>query len=153
MLDAPNPLSPSATEPHRDDEHASLIDASWDRSRRFGLERRETPDFHALTRSDLRLLREQHGELMMHAAPVMETLHQQIVDTDSMVALTDAHGVVLHSIGDASFEPHCAEARALGIEPCILRLPGLGLDIDTPSDLAALRAMAPLPAATTVTAP
>ena len=104
MLDAPNPLSPSATEPHRDDEHASLIDASWDRSRRFGLERRETPDFHALTRSDLRLLREQHGELMMHAAPVMETLHQQIVDTDSMVALTDAHGVVLHSIGDASFE-------------------------------------------------
>jgi len=44
--------------------------------------------------------------------------------------------------GDSSFDPHCAEARALGIEPRILRLPGLGLDIDTPDDLAALRATA-----------
>jgi 2-phospho-L-lactate guanylyltransferase len=46
--------------------------------------------------------------------------------------------------GDASFEPHCAEARALGLEPRILRLPGLGLDIDTPDDLALLRAVAPV---------
>jgi 2-phospho-L-lactate guanylyltransferase len=45
--------------------------------------------------------------------------------------------------GDASFEPHCAEARALGIEPRILRLPGLGLDIDTPDDLALFRAAEP----------
>jgi 2-phospho-L-lactate guanylyltransferase len=46
--------------------------------------------------------------------------------------------------GDASFAPHCAEARALGIEPRILHLPGLGLDIDTPDDLALFRAAEPV---------
>jgi len=39
--------------------------------------------------------------------------------------------------GDDSFFPHLAAARADGIEPEILRLPGIGLDIDTPDDLAA----------------
>lgn len=36
--------------------------------------------------------------------------------------------------GDVSFEPHRAAARARGIEPTVLRLPGLGLDIDTVED-------------------
>jgi len=40
--------------------------------------------------------------------------------------------------GDASFEPHVARARSLGIEPRIVERPGLGLDIDHPHDLAAL---------------
>jgi 2-phospho-L-lactate guanylyltransferase len=42
--------------------------------------------------------------------------------------------------GDDSFFPHLAAARACGIEPAILRLPGIGLDIDTPEDLAAFLA-------------
>ncbi len=33
----------------------------------------------------------------------METLHAQIVDTQSMVLLTDDHGVILHSLGDSDF--------------------------------------------------
>jgi 2-phospho-L-lactate guanylyltransferase len=45
--------------------------------------------------------------------------------------------------GAASFAPHCAAARALGLEPRILRLTGLGLDIDTPDDLALYRGLAP----------
>jgi 2-phospho-L-lactate guanylyltransferase len=40
--------------------------------------------------------------------------------------------------GDDSFTPHQAAARDRGIEPKILRLSGLGLDIDTPDDLLAL---------------
>ncbi len=40
--------------------------------------------------------------------------------------------------GDDSFRPHCEAARRRGIEPTILQLPGLGLDIDTPDDLASL---------------
>jgi len=40
--------------------------------------------------------------------------------------------------GDDSFFPHLAAARAVGIEPTIVRLSGLALDIDTPADLAAL---------------
>jgi 2-phospho-L-lactate guanylyltransferase len=39
--------------------------------------------------------------------------------------------------GDDSFFPHLAAARAHGIEPTILKLPGIGLDIDQPDDLRA----------------
>jgi 2-phospho-L-lactate/phosphoenolpyruvate guanylyltransferase len=48
------------------------------------------------------------------------------------------------SFGVASFEPHVAAARAAGVAPRILDLPGLGLDIDTPDDLAELIARGPL---------
>ena len=39
--------------------------------------------------------------------------------------------------GDDSFLPHLAAARALGIEPTIVKLPGVGLDIDQPDDVRA----------------
>jgi 2-phospho-L-lactate guanylyltransferase len=39
--------------------------------------------------------------------------------------------------GDDSFLPHLEAARQAGLEPKILRLPGVGLDIDNPADLAA----------------
>jgi len=39
--------------------------------------------------------------------------------------------------GENSFFPHLAAARACGIEPQILTLPRLGLDIDRPEDLTA----------------
>lgn len=40
--------------------------------------------------------------------------------------------------GDDSFFPHLAAARALGIEPTIVKLPGIALDIDQPEDVQAL---------------
>jgi 2-phospho-L-lactate guanylyltransferase len=39
--------------------------------------------------------------------------------------------------GDDSFVPHLAAARRIGIEPKVVRLAGIGLDIDNPRDLAA----------------
>jgi 2-phospho-L-lactate guanylyltransferase len=45
--------------------------------------------------------------------------------------------------GDDSFLPHLAAARALGIEPTIVALPGVGLDIDQPQDLAAFMQATP----------
>jgi 2-phospho-L-lactate guanylyltransferase len=39
--------------------------------------------------------------------------------------------------GDDSYFPHLAAARQGGIEPTIVRLPGIGLDIDHPIDLLA----------------
>ena len=42
--------------------------------------------------------------------------------------------------GEDSFFPHLAAARACGIDPAVLPLPGIGLDIDTPDDLAAFLA-------------
>lgn len=40
--------------------------------------------------------------------------------------------------GNDSFRPHLAVAAERGIEPTVVRLPGIGLDIDTPADLLAL---------------
>jgi coenzyme F420-0:L-glutamate ligase/coenzyme F420-1:gamma-L-glutamate ligase len=41
--------------------------------------------------------------------------------------------------GEPSFADHLAAARARGIEPVVLHLPGAGLDIDRPEDVDALR--------------
>jgi 2-phospho-L-lactate/phosphoenolpyruvate guanylyltransferase len=43
--------------------------------------------------------------------------------------------VVPLRFGEDSYFPHLAAARACGIEPCVVRLPGLALDIDNPRDL------------------
>ena len=45
--------------------------------------------------------------------------------------------------GDDSYFPHLMTARAAGIEPTIVRLPGLGLDIDHPADLRAFMRATP----------
>lgn len=45
--------------------------------------------------------------------------------------------------GDDSYFPHLMAARAQGIEPVVLRLPGIGLDIDHPADLRAFVAAKP----------
>lgn len=44
--------------------------------------------------------------------------------------------------GDDSFLPHLAAARTLGLDPKIVRLAGIGLDIDHPRDLAAFMGIA-----------
>ena len=48
-------------------------------------------------------------------------------------------GAVPLRFGDNSFFPHLDAARRAGIIPRVVPLPGFGLDIDTPDDLAALR--------------
>ena len=40
--------------------------------------------------------------------------------------------------GEPSFENHLAEARRRGLDPRVLSLPGLALDVDSPDDLASL---------------
>ena len=44
--------------------------------------------------------------------------------------------------GNDSFLPHLAAARALGLEPKIVHLSGIGLDVDHPRDLAAFLGIA-----------
>jgi 2-phospho-L-lactate guanylyltransferase len=39
------------------------------------------------------------------------------------------------TFGDDSFVPHLKTAKNLGIEPVVVRLPGIGRDIDNPADL------------------
>lgn len=48
--------------------------------------------------------------------------------------------VLPFGFGEDSFLPHLATARGLGIDPAVIKLPGLGLDIDRPDDLLAFLA-------------
>lgn len=69
----------------------------------LGLTRIERPDFEPLLRTDLAVARERNQRLFTHAAPVMEMLFEQIVDTESMIVLADVSGTILHSVGDDKF--------------------------------------------------
>jgi transcriptional regulator of acetoin/glycerol metabolism len=82
---------------------AQRIEQSHLRCAALGLSRIEKPDFEPMVRGDLALARERNQRLFTHAAPVMEMLFEQIVNTESMIVLTDAQGTILHSIGDDEF--------------------------------------------------
>ncbi|KQU87852.1 Fis family transcriptional regulator [Variovorax sp. Root318D1] len=80
-----------------------LIEQWHQRCAALGLSRVERPDFEPMRRSDLVVARERNQRLFTHAAPVMEMLLEQIVDTDSMIVLADTTGTILHSVGDDRF--------------------------------------------------
>lgn len=79
------------------------IQKAHERSETFGLHASGRPDYDVLSGVGLELKREQNRVLCVHATPVMETLHEQIVNTQSMIVLTNAEGLILHSIGDDDF--------------------------------------------------
>jgi transcriptional regulator of acetoin/glycerol metabolism len=81
----------------------AVIASSHRRSQHFGLRADLRPDFDPLSVSALSALVEQNRMLYNHALPAMETLYQQIANTHNSVLLTDARGVILHSLGDADF--------------------------------------------------
>ena len=82
---------------------AGLISQSHRRSLAHGLSAQDEPDFSSPGRGLLADVLEENKFLFQHAAPVMETLYDQIVNTHSMVLLTSARGMVLHSLGDTDF--------------------------------------------------
>jgi len=98
--------SADGTQPLRapiDGIHAEAIERSHERCNALGLRRSESPDYSPLGRPDLNEVRERNQRLFTHAAPIMEMLCEQVINTQSMVLLTDARGTVLHSIGDDDF--------------------------------------------------
>ncbi len=102
-LQAEEPRRPVASALQLPEEHVERIDQSHERCQALGLSRIERPDFSPLGRTDLSVVRERNQRLYAHASPVMEMLHDQIVESKSMVVLTDATGVILHSIGVDDF--------------------------------------------------
>jgi transcriptional regulator of acetoin/glycerol metabolism len=77
---------------------------SWQRSAQAGLTPGGRPQGapHASAPQLARALDLQR-DLVAHATPVMEFLYEQTRDTDSMVILADAQGMLLHALGDAGF--------------------------------------------------
>ena len=78
--------------------------ARWhERARQLGLREQFHPDFCPVSRCELARLADQHRSLYTHAIPVMEVLHEQILNTHSMVILTDSSGLILDALSDADF--------------------------------------------------
>ncbi len=92
----------------------AVIETSWRRCLEAGLEWGNAPDFDPLRRDALETMRERDADLISHARPVMETLHEQIANTQSMVVLSDASGYILHSLGDNDF---LARAQTVALAP------------------------------------
>lgn len=95
-------------------QHLARIEQSHQRCAALGLSRIGRPEHAPLPRADLGQVLERHRRLFQHAAPVMELLHEQIVDTHSMVVLCDATGTIIHSIGDPDF---LARASQVALQP------------------------------------
>ena len=91
-----------------------FIERSHQRSAALGLKRAERFGFDPMVRSDLAVARERNQRLYVHAAPVMQMLFEQIVNTESMIVLTDAQGTILHSVGDDEF---LARANKVALAP------------------------------------
>ena len=96
------------------EEHIHVIDQSHLRCVALGVSRIERPDHSPLGRSDFTVVRDRNRRLFDHAAPVMEMLHGQIINSQSMVVLTDATGTILHSTGDDEF---LARASKVALQP------------------------------------
>ncbi|MBV8037470.1 sigma-54-dependent Fis family transcriptional regulator [Roseateles sp.] len=91
----------------------AFIERSHQRSEALGLKRSDC-GLAPLIRSDLNVARERNQRLYTHAAPVMQLLYEQIVNTESMIVLTDAQGTILHAVGDDGF---LARAHRVALAP------------------------------------
>ncbi|AQV97186.1 sigma-54-dependent Fis family transcriptional regulator [Cupriavidus necator] len=95
-------------------ERTELIAQAHQRSESYGLRPYESPDFCPVLQSELKTRIERSQSLFTYALPVMETLYDQIVNTQSMVILADADGLILHSMGDDDF---LARADKVALRP------------------------------------
>jgi 2-phospho-L-lactate/phosphoenolpyruvate guanylyltransferase len=64
-------------------------------------------------------------------------------DLGSNTIICSPPDAVLLRFGEDSFYPHLDAARARGIDPLIIRHPGIGMDIDNPVDLVTFLKMSP----------
>ena len=111
---SPEPARPIAAGLKLGVEHGDTIDQSHLRCAALGVSRIQRPDHSPLGRADLAVVRERNLRLHDHAAPVMEMLHEQIINTENMVVLCDATGTIIHSIGDDDF---LARASKVALQP------------------------------------
>jgi len=93
------------------------IGRSWQRCRSSGLDHAGRPVFDPLTGRDLTEASERNRALTAQALPIMEGLYRQIVDTESMIILTDASGLILHSLGDDVF---LKRAEKVALQPGVV---------------------------------
>jgi 2-phospho-L-lactate/phosphoenolpyruvate guanylyltransferase len=74
-----------------------------------------------------------------HRSPPSFTIAPAHDERGSNAVLVSPPDAVPLTFGDDSFYPHLRTARQHRIEPTIVRLPGVALDIDAPADIQAFR--------------
>lgn len=86
------------------DSHFEFIRRAHERSLGAGLTHEAKVDIGPVASgSDLKIIVEKNRQLRSSALPFMETLHEQIMGTHSMVILTDSSGTVIEALGDNEF--------------------------------------------------
>jgi len=81
--------------------------------------------------------------LAAHRAAPSFTIVPAHDDLGSNAVLCSPPDAVRLRFGEDSFYPHLDAARSRGIEPLVVRQPGIGMDIDNPADLVAFLRMSP----------
>ena len=99
-------------------------------------------DIPLIEAADIRHLLAAHCEDVRRNGRAFSIVPARDQRGSNAVACSPAAAVPLR-FGDDSFLPHLAAARARGIEPRVLQLARIALDIDTPDDLAQLLAATP----------
>ena len=89
--------------------------------------------------ADIPLIKPSEVTAVLHAAPEKGSVLVPAADGRGTNAIFRRPAALFPlRFGNDSFKPHLAAARATGNPSLVLSLPGIALDIDKPSDLAAL---------------
>ena len=92
-------------------------------------------DIPLVQADDIRRLLEAHGDATCRDARAFIIVPARDERGSNAIVCSPAGAVPL-TFGVDSFLPHLAAATRCGIEPTVLRLPRVALDIDTPDDMA-----------------
>lgn len=90
------------------------VASSWQRCLDRGLDAEARQDIDVLSRRELEDSRDRNRFLTHQALPAMASLYEQIRNTRCMVILTDASGLILHSLGDDDF---IEKAQRVALQP------------------------------------
>jgi 2-phospho-L-lactate/phosphoenolpyruvate guanylyltransferase len=120
--------------------HTAAVAAAALRLDANGLDMLTLPaDIPLVQPEDIRRLLAVHADAVARAARGFGIAPSRD-ERGSNAVLCSPAGAVPLRFGDNSFFPHLAAAKACGIEPVVVRLPRVALDIDAPADVALLLA-------------
>jgi transcriptional regulator of acetoin/glycerol metabolism len=90
------------------------IERSWQRCVDQGLDPGVPRTPERVASSHLKEAQERNLALLAQARPLMQSLYEQIVESGSMLLLTDPKGLILHSLGDPEF---ISKAQRVALKP------------------------------------
>ncbi len=90
---------------------------SWQRCTGIGLDAARAPRIEPMSAGQLRQERERNDQLQRLCQPELQALCADARDTDSMVILTDSQGLVLDSLGSATF---MSQAQRVALRPGVV---------------------------------